>query len=963
MAGRARIWSLSRPGVLTFLYWEWLLQARTLRFRIGVAAYLALVSLPALVVYLGDERLFGGEPGPVTYLTWTQMAQVLLSVVFGCVLGGNRTGSRDREEMWPVLAASPLTNAGYGLRRSVALAMLLLPITLAGTATAAGLATAAGAPPTSITRWLVVWLLLIYIPAALSAAAWRTLVSASGSEMAAALVALVGIQVVSRLSLEAKKRSGLGLGLTDEVFGFSSFRWAAHLVARFNSGQDWFEGVASEAPFDAEVFVALWWQSYRVGLGLILAVALAVPLWLGRTRRDLPPLRLHEDHWLRSLGPKIYGFLQRLVPDAGLREIRWLPLLMLSAAAIPLWLHARHGAWAFDQAEHRFAAEQAGGDMPTTDTALVVTRWRSEGTLSPDELDLRWSAEFWLPPGEMTPPTETLQLAFTFDPHLELRAPQVHRIDESGRESDAPWSLSEAERHWDRWLVQLTPRPAPGERFRLSAGIGGRPIHVKLGVDVPGAGASFSVLFDEYQRRGRAFRRSDFSETEVIPLITNRGIDLDASTLGPVPRHSTWELTPKPVLPGDPGWHVPMESSSAASRLELDLTFRSDPTLEDRVGWFTTDPPLVVASSCGGWSNETEDGHAGGPVVLTDSCDMPAHELRILGGRWVRLDEAPVVAAASPRHREKLESMLPEIRQVVAASAEAWPGYPGIDRLVVVEQPARLALNGRRNLLRLWQWDRPQSLGRMVRFWERHMAGEGQLDPAAILDGILGAEVASSRLLHPDQRYMLRSLLSSLMKLRMGVARHSAVLGEGMPQWRVVQLKRPLLGLHPYEGLALAQKVPAVVLQLERRVGMDPLVAAVAEFLARTTEERATAEELFELLEQHSGQDLDGFFDDYFVSGSLPELSLVDVRVVPRRGGFRVTGAVANAVGGEVQCPVVLRTDGPELRWVVDVPGQGRGEFSFDVEARPQVAILDPDGTCLRLFGGGGRNAERVSLQ
>ena len=144
---------------------------------------------------------------------------------------------------------------------------------------------------------------------------------------------------------------------------------------------------------------------------------------------------------------------------------------------------------------------------------------------------------------------------------------------------------------------------------------------------------------------------------------------------------------------------------------------------------------------------------------------------------------------------------------------------------------------------------------------------------------------------------------------------------------------------------------------------METLVAAVAEYLARETEDAATAEELFELLEAHSGEDLDSFFNDYFTNGYLPQLELVDVRSLPRRGGFRITGAVSNKAEGQVECPVVVRTDGPELRQNVFVPGSGRGEFSFETAARPQVALLDPDGLCMRLSGGGGADAERVSLQ
>jgi hypothetical protein len=201
------------------------------------------------------------------------------------------------------------------------------------------------------------------------------------------------------------------------------------------------------------------------------------------------------------------------------------------------------------------------------------------------------------------------------------------------------------------------------------------------------------------------------------------------------------------------------------------------------------------------------------------------------------------------------------------------------------------------------------------------------------------------------------------MKRRMGVATPSAVVGYGEPIWKVEQLRVPIARLRFHHDLALDQKVPAVVLQLERRLGMEPLVSAVSEFLAQNPEKPATFEELFEVLELRTGEDLSSFFHDYFNTGSLPQLRLVDVRSLPHRGGWEVTGAVQNLATGSVNCPVVLRTDGPELRRNFDVPANGRVEFSFEVESAPQVVILDPDELCLRLSGGGGTGGERATLQ
>lgn len=976
MSGRLRT-----PGVLSFLRWEWTLQARTLRFRLGVVVYLAVVSLPALVLYLGGERIFGARPGPVSFLVWTQLIAVLASHVLACVVAGHRAGLRDREEMWPVLQASPLSNAGYALRRSLAVALLLAPVTLLGLALAASVAAAAGEIPTSPTRWLLTWLLVIYLPAAATALAWRTLVSASGSEMVAAVVALVLLKSTGPLSAWTHRAFGHRLGVDGEFFGFSGFQWATFLLGRLDSNRSaWAGGVASEAPFPPSTALVAWWLAFGVTLALLLAVGLLVPLWLGRTRRDLPPLRLGDEHWLRSLGPKVYGFLQRLVPDAGLRELRWLLPLVLVVVALPLADQVRRGQWALDLAERRFRAEQAGAVLPVTDAGVRLTRWRSEGELTPHGADLRWLAEMTLEGPEVLEglerkdETDRLRLAFTVQPFLRVEEVEVERLDtQEAHDAQAALRVVRTRRVWDRWWLDLAPRPRPGERFRLRAALRGAAGDVDFALDGRRTrNASFSSRFDGYRRRTSVFAGSDLADSRFVRAFDARRMRLGGADLGPVLRTTSWELTPKPVIPGERGWEVPPEESSAAAQVELDLTFHLRASLDDRLGLARGGGGLEdreglglsVASSCGGWS---EPAPPGAPVRLVDSCRQPPHEVAVRGGRWRRLGTPPVVAAALPRHAERLDDLLPDVRRAVGASAEAWPGFPGIDRLVVVEMPYGYDLGGLGLFLRAWDPGRPGTVGRMVEFRETQLLGDGLLDASAVLDGVLGGELVSARRVAPEQALLLRSFLASLMKRRMGLEPGRAVLGQGLPAWKTPQLSRPLLELSAFHDAALAHKVPAVLLQLERRLGMEHLVAGVSEFLApdtqaRETQDPATVEELFEVLEERTGEDLDRFFADYFTGGALPELALVDVRSRPLRGGFRITGAVQNAADGEVHCPVVLRTQGPELRRTVVVPAEGRVDFAFDVDVRPQMVLLDPDGVCLRRFGGGGTGGERVPL-
>lgn len=952
-----------RPGLLTFVRWEWTLQKRTFRFWIGLLVYEILVLLPALAIHFLGERYFGVRTGPTTYLVWTLQIQTFLSVLLGCIWAGNRSGSVAGEELWPVLSASPLSNAGFALRRTAAIAVLLLPATALATAAAAVVAHLSGATPgpEHWLQWLATWLLAVYLPAVLFAAAWRTLVRATGGEMLAALSTLLLVQAFGFLRSRTSHFLGWPLGLDDASFGLRGFQWATYLLVQMQESRGRFGifgGPASEAPFDLPAAVGQWWRVSGVTLGVALALGLLVPLWMGRTRRDLPPLRLSEEHWLRTIGPRVYGFLQRMVPDAGLRELKWLVAAVVGLGVFLVVDDWRRFAHARDLAARRYAAETAGGELEPTDVELRLMEWRSAGDVSTHGVDLRWRSELRLPPGAAEPVDRVL---FLLDPFLDVSDLQIES------EPPSPRSVVEQRRDWDRWTVRFEPPLEAGETLRVAARLTGVPGDFEFDLRVRGGDvASFVTRFQNYLEHKTAWQESDLSLVHFEPAVSPRRVNLAARSLGGVPRYTTLQLSAPPVLPFDRGNEVPPEAASTRARVHLDLTVSaghgSAGPLDASGGG-----PLVVASSCGGVAVPASAGvgHAA-DSRLVEHCEADVHELRVRGGRWRSRSDGPVTVASLPRHLERLATGLPEMKTVIAASGRAWPGFDGVERLAVIEAAGPYDLYGRDLILSDGSWMRPWANGRMVAYGEALVAGSFPLDPTAVLDSVLTAELTAGRNIDVEQRGAMRTFFSALMKRRMGVGRQSAVVGKGLKPWEQSQLHTSLAQARHWHQIFLADKVPALVIELERRVGRERLVAAVAEFLAEgdgaEDGEAATFADLFDAIERSTGESLDTFVADFVDGGALPRLQLADTRSVQGRAGWRVEGSVVNKGGGEVHCPVVVRTEGTEVRDTYVVPSAGRVDFAFELASRPQFVVLDPEGLCLRLFGGAGANVERINL-
>ncbi len=107
---------------------EWMLQWRSLRFRVAVLLYLVVCLSPVASLFAlrhqADIAL-----GPATFLAQLMAVQPLLSAVLGMAVAGHRSSFEALREIWPVLSAAAIGNAGYLLRRWLAILVILVPVT------------------------------------------------------------------------------------------------------------------------------------------------------------------------------------------------------------------------------------------------------------------------------------------------------------------------------------------------------------------------------------------------------------------------------------------------------------------------------------------------------------------------------------------------------------------------------------------------------------------------------------------------------------------------------------------------------------------------------------------------------------------------------------------------------------------------------------------------------------------
>ena len=913
--------------LLRAIRFETILQLRSLRFRFGV---LLCLTLPIVTPY---GVLFLLQPhvphtfGPSSYITIVVDSLRFPTLILALVIAGNRADIAGGREMWSVLSSAGISNAGYFLRRCLAQMVLLTILTAIPFVTVMGTLAAAGLRLEDPWRPLGSWLLLILPVGYGFILLWSAVVQITGTELGSLMVLVFG-RGMATYFLEKVVQPLLGskIVLHLEWLGFQNFQYFLRRLINLARRPDdrFFYGdyLATDVPFSVAQLKNLVVPSVAVFMGFSLVIASLATLFLRRTRRDLRPLVVSDNHPLRNMIRYVHQLRQRYSADGALSWERFVVLagVMCFVASIGYVEHQR--VMAAELAEERYQAEMQTEGFPPTPSTTRFVRWQVEGDIAPSGIRVK-STGLLRQEGE-----EALDfLAFSLNPFVRVS------VQMEGRSTAI-------ERRWDRMRVSIDPALQPGDELTAVFEVSGRPGQMDFDLNGWRRNDSFATRYEAMVEKAYPSARNDLSQSQWQPSVSRSGIDLAAMDLTPVIRYGTWQLTPKPVYQGDPGYEVPGPSAFPLLDLSLDLRVPD--------GWFIGDTCGHAADSNG---------------RLLAGCRASLSRYRMLGGlhRIVQADDQ-VVAASFPGHEELMVRHVESLQSAIELSGDAWPGAPAIERLVVVESSLSndpWFPTGRGG----WRSSSFQIDGRLIAFREGAVVLDHPLQSEQIVGAVMARELLRRRDLEPSESWAFRNLFSSLMSRRMGSSetRKGATL-TGNPNHEH-QARYPVLNLEHYVPFVFEQKVPALWTYLESLIGADKLYAGVEDFLSRQSDEPGTLAELFNDIEQRGGKSLQVFQDSYLRGHALPKLRLEDVKSRSLSNGrWRLTGKLRNTATGEVACPVVAKAEGQVIREVVTVTTKSATEFAFDFNFPPHTVQLDPDDTCFRWVTRGRMRVERVSL-
>lgn len=890
----------------SFISYEIRTQMRSLRFRAFAGLYIVAGAMPAILIHALRSR----SPfaiGEATYVDEVTTVLPLLTAVLAFLLSLDGVTREQGDGAWTTVTLCGVSNAGYLLRRWIALQAVLLPLTALPLLASAAIAAADGVQPLDPRAWVGPWLFLV-APVALCMSALGLGVGTIGGGSLSSLPLLaVLIAVLPALVNQGLHRFRLVL---DSPLAWLNLRRLSYSITRAVKGvqgrRDWgfeFPLPGSESGTDLGV---LGIQSFVTAAPLAaLAVATlgAAVLYLRRTRPDLKPRPVRPDHPLRGSLLLLTKLRERYKPDPApaLADRLAVAAGLLAAATILGLLLGRAQAYEA-RAAVRYASETTS-PAPTS-PEVAPGRWRIDGRLGPGS---RVSLQV---AGEMinTGRTPVSRLAFQLNPDL-------------GLELAADLGSVSASRSWDRLLLELAPPIPPGGRrelrFRLS-GVPSRTVFPQAPPGAVGGKPSFQGSYELHRDARFSRDRLNFATAWREPSISGFGVDLSRGALLPIPVYGGWQREDM----------ASAEAISPAAQVEISLT---------------GPPGLFLADSCGGIAVSGR---------LASRCRATLADLSVVGGRQTLLqdsDREGLAVAVFPAHRQVASLHLGFLSRSAGMMEEAWPGIGSLGRLVVVEWKDRT------RAVPFWayfEWGESfvKVKGNLVFLEEASLITLRELTPERLVSEILAVRLSGRRRIDPQQALFFRQLFKNVALERLGLGpQNGAVVGPLHPA------DEALVQVSPFADNAYYtywnNGFTAVMSALRSRMGDEPLRAAVEEFLSRGDDPTAppgTAQELFDLLARHSPQPVDRLIED-LLNGNLPYPVLDGVEL--RRAGdrWRVTGRMVNEGRGEALCKVVLATDlGPEST-VVRADGGRSGSFELATRHRPQGVFLDPGHECHRL--------------
>jgi ABC-type transport system involved in multi-copper enzyme maturation permease subunit len=870
-----------------FVKHEWTTQVRSARFYGVTLAYLLISTAPAVIAFFTIRRA-GSLLGVAFYAEIMDAMQPFATTFFAAVIAVDVVLREREENSLAVAAMAPVAATGYVLRRWLAVVILLVPVTLIPRLVAIGAAAMSedGVPDVAplLLGWAVHVLPLLVVVTALAIA----LGTIAGNTVMAFIAGLglftFGLGITNDLLAYARHQidpPGDFFGLSD-----SFLQWAQWDV------YDTAFPTAAGYPLAREL--ELVWVHGALAIGVTALFAGIACSYLRRTKRDLRPWQIAEDHPLRSFLRVMNRFREAYAPDGGLEIPERIAVILGIVIAIGsiATIARRHNAFELLAAE-RFASETRGvAPMPV---AIVPVAASLRGRVTPaGVIDATATLTLRNDGG-----SAQRELAFALN-----RGIGIERVTASR-------GKARLDRVWERVGVVLDPPLAPHESRRVAFVLRGAPGTYDFAL--PSA-SNFAAAWRRYANAKTSVDLADLSRSTLRRAASAERMLLGGPSLLPVPRYSPWETasdtrTWRHTEPPENAF-VP-DAVTPATALSIELDVADD---------------FLAVDSCGSAS----------PGHISSRCTAALGDYVLLGTRLtmttltggVRLAYLPVHAAVARTHG-------PALAEAIRLARQSWPSFALHDRAIFVERPAFPHETYYGEWRSVYAMRALNARGALSLIPEPMFIRRKPLQPSVIAAGLIAGALRARRPVVPAEQAFFRDFYELIAAWRTGGRKGNAV----EPAVGGRPITDPILtGAGDNRGpLRLAK----VLSDIEYRVGAERLVAGVEDFVSAGPRP-GTAKELLETIGRHGGVSLDRVYADYFLGTALPRLTLTGVTFTRIGDAWEARGTLKNEAEGEVFCPLILRTAAGSVETTVRVDTHGATPFVLRTQHLPRTLQLDP---------------------
>lgn len=860
-------------------------QVRSARFKILAIAYVVLASSPAVAIYLASRNL-GYVLDGGAYAWALRVLQPSLTALFATVLAVDAI-IREREEgSFGVISLAPLSASGYVFRRWIALLVIAVPITIVPSLVAGVLVAHAERRMPAVAPLAWEWLLHVVPP----------LLVMSGLMLA--LGTITGRTILAILAYGAAMTFGLGFlqdGLSyahrhlegpGDLIGFDPM--TMHRVVWTVRGWWSFDPpTVAGYPIEEELDVLLP-ESALIVAFTVLFLSIA-PAFLRRTRPDVKPWRIRDDHPLRTMLRGLNRIRENYRPDAGLQPSDRAVMIfgVLAAIACIAFLLNRESRY-IALARERYAAE-SGKEPSHMSVTLVPRSIRVEGDAG---RTIRTRTTFEIENRGSRPEQH---LGFALHRGLEIR------------NVNATCGKTRVTRQWERLGIDLDSPIAPNGTCTVTIDVEGRPDAIVFNLRGKGR---FGARYRRWERATTAMDLSDLSRSTFTPAATRHRLILAASDFAPVPRYTPWRLDIANVGTNRDTTSFIAEGVATVSDVGLSLRLPEGFTAVD---------------SCGAVSTKRIDSR----------CRFAFSDLRITAARFKTVPLGRATLVHLQRHEDLARIHGPAMAEALTIAERAWPGLDISGNAVFVEKPITDD-SERASYYQPLLGGPIEASGSMISIAEWLFIRRQPLPPAQIGGAIISSNLRGRRVVDPKERAFFMAFFGEVARSRIGGgdARVATIGGKG-PRPSTDPLR------HLYRPTEAQDRLRGVLVDLEYRVGADRIVEGVNEFVAASG--TGTAKELLDGIGRRAKVNLDNMYRDYFAGDALPKLTIEEASFVRDGRRWTVRGYVHNLATGEALCPVVLRTQFGSARQTILVGANERVPFALTTDYEPKTLQLDPD--------------------